>query len=100
MAYIVLQILSAGGDVILESHLRSLLSQAKEGVMKSEQGDTRVPSQDATTEAPPTANPAIMHYMAELRATIDKYRDSIFQFLQSCHASAPLPDLTTHYDKL
>ncbi len=42
MSYIALQILSAGGDAILESHLKSLLSQAKEGVMKSVQGGTAV----------------------------------------------------------
>jgi hypothetical protein len=37
MSYIALQILSAGGDAILESHLKSLLSQVQEVVMKSVQ---------------------------------------------------------------
>ena len=38
--------------------------------------------------------------MAEIKATFDSYRNSIFQLLQSCPTSAPLPNLTTHYDKL
>ena len=68
--------------------------------MKSLKGDTAVPSQGATTEKPPTVNLAIAQYVAELKATINKYRSSIFQLLQSCPASTPLPDLTTRYDEL
>ncbi len=98
MSYIVLQILSASGDAILESHLKYLLSQVKEGVMKSVQGDTAV--QGALKKTPPTVNPAVARYVAELKATIDRYRDSIFQLLQLSPVSAPLPDLTAHYDKL
>ena len=56
MSYIVLQILSAGGDAILESHLMSLLSQAEEGVMNPVQGDTAVPYRGASTETPPPKN--------------------------------------------
>ena len=99
MSYIYLQILSAGGDAILESHLKSLLSQVKEGVMKSVQGETVIPSQDMITGTPSTTNPAILHYKA-VKAAIDSYRNSIFQLLKLCPASAPLPDLITCYDKL
>ena len=53
MSYIALQILSAGGDAILESRIKALLSQAKEGDVKSVQGYPPVPSQGATTEIPP-----------------------------------------------
>ena len=38
--------------------------------------------------------------MAELKATIDRYRHSIFKLLQSYPASTPLPDLTARYDEL
>ena len=98
MSYIVVQIFSAGGDAISESHLKSLLSQVKEGVMKSVQGDTA--DQSAPQETPPTKNPAVAVYVAELKVTIDRYRDSIFELLQSCPASTLLPDLTACYDKL
>ena len=81
MTYIALQILIAGGDAISELHLKSLLSQVKEGVMKSVQGDTAVSSQGASKETRPIANPAMVRYVAELKATIDKHHDSIFQLL-------------------
>ena len=83
----------------MELHLKSLLSQAEEGVMKSVQGDA-IPSQDATTETPPITNPDTLDYVAELKATIDSYRNRIFQLLQSCPASTPLPDLAIRYDEL
>ena len=95
MSYIALLILSAGEDAILESHLKSLLSQVEEGVMKWVQGDTAV-----SKETCPSVNPAAGRYVAEYRATIDKYPNSIFQLLQLCTASTPLPDLTACYDKL
>ena len=50
-------------------------------------------------ETPPNENPALALYVAEFfRAPVARYRDSIL--LQSSPVSAPLPDLTAHYDKL
>ena len=56
--------------------------------------------QVAHQDTPHTKNPASALYVAELKATIARYRDSIFQLLQSSLASAPLPDLPACYDKL
>jgi hypothetical protein len=95
-----LQILNAGRDAILESHLKSLLSQVEEEVMQSVQEDNDVPSQGTHHETPPTKNPASALYVGEFKATIARYRNSIFQLLQTSPASAPLPDLTACYDKL
>ena len=100
MSYIALQILNAGGDAIPESHLKSFLSQAEEGVMQSVMEDNDVPPQGAHHDTPPNENPASALYVAEFRATIARYCDSIFQLLQSSPVSAPLPDLTAHYDEL
>jgi hypothetical protein len=99
MSYIALQILNAGGAAIPESHLKSLLSQVKERVTQSLQ-EVNVPPQGAHQDTPPNNNPALALYVAELRATFARYRDSIFQLLQSSPISAPLPDLTAHYNKL
>ena len=71
-----------------------------EGVMQSVKEDNDVPSQSAHQETPPTENPALALYVAEFKATNARYRDSIFQLLQSSPASAPLLDLTAHYDKI
>jgi hypothetical protein len=101
MSYILaLQILNAGGDAILELHLKSFLSQVEEGAMQSVKKDNDVPSQSAPQETPPTKNPASALYVAEFKATIARYRDSIFQLLQSSPTSTPLPNLTAHYDEL
>jgi hypothetical protein len=100
MSYIALQILNAGGDAIPESHLKSFLSQVEEGVMQSVKEDNDVPPQGTHQDTPPSKNPASALYVAEFRATVARYRDSIFQLLQSSPVSAPLPDLTAHYDKL
>jgi hypothetical protein len=48
--------------------------------MKSVQGD--IADQGAPQETPPTKNPAVARYVAEFKATIDRYRNSIFQLLQ------------------
>ena len=71
-----------------------------EGVMQSVKEDNDVPSQSAHQETPPTENLALALYVAEFKATNARYRDSIFQLLQSSPASAPLPDLTAHHDEL
>ncbi len=99
MSYIALQILNAGGAAIPESHLKSLFSQAKERVTQSLQ-EVNVPPQGAHQDTPPNENPASALYVAELREIFARYRDSIFQLLQSSPISAPLPDLTAHYDEL
>ncbi len=99
MSYIALQILNAGGDAIPESHLKSLLSQVEEGVMQSVK-EVNVPPHSAHQDTPPNKNPVSALYVAEFRATVARYRDSIFQLLQSSPIFAPLPDLTAHYDKL
>ena len=59
-----------------------------------------VPPEGAHQDTPPNKNPALALYVAELRATVARYRDSIFQLLQSSPISAPLPDLTALYDEL
>ncbi len=99
MSYIALQILNAGGDAIHESHLKSLLSQGEEGVMRSVK-EVNVPPQGAHQDTPPNENPALALYVAEFGATIASYRDSIFQLLQSSPMSTLLPNLTAHYDEL
>ncbi len=99
MSYIALQILNAGGAAIPESHLKSLLSQVEERVTQSLQ-EVNVPPQGAHQDTPPNKNPASALYVADLRAIFARYSDSIFQLLQSSPISAPLPDLTAHYDKL
>jgi hypothetical protein len=99
MSYIALQILNAGGAVIPESHLKSLLFQVEESVMQSSH-EVNAPPQFAHHDTPPIENPALALYEAELKATLTRYRDSIFQLLQSSPSSAPLPDLTAQYDQL
>ena len=99
MSYIALQILNAGGDAIPDLHLKSFLSQVEEGVMQSVK-EVNVPPQGAHQDTPPNKNPASALYVAEFRATIARYCNSIFQLLQSSPISAPLPDLTAHYDEL
>ncbi len=99
MSYIALQILNAGGAAIPESHLKSLLFQVKETVVQSLQ-EVNAPPQVAHHDTPPIKNPASALYVAELEATLARYRDSIFQLLQSSPISTPLPDLTARYDQL
>ncbi len=99
MSYIDLQILNAGGAAIPESHLKSLLYQVEERVMQLFE-EVNVPPQGAHQDTPPKENPALALYVAEFRATVARYRNSIFQLLQSSPISTPLPDLTAHYDKL
>ena len=43
---------------------------------------------------------AIACYTAELHATINKHCDSVLQLLKLSATIKPLPDLSTHYDKL
>ena len=100
MSYITLQILNADGDAIPELHLKSFLSRVEEGIMQSVKEDNDVPPQGAHQDTLPNKNPASALYVAEFRATLARYRDSIFQLLQSSPISAPLPDLTAHYDEL
>ncbi len=97
MSYIALQILNAGGAAIPESDLKSLLSQVEETVVQSLQ-EVNAPPQVAHQDTPPNKNPASALYVAELKATLTRYRDS-FQLLQSSPISTPLPDLTAHYDQ-
>ncbi len=59
-----------------------------------------LPLQVAHHDTPPIENPALALYVAELKATLARYRDSIFQLLQSSPISTPLPDLTARYDQL
>jgi hypothetical protein len=99
MSYIALQIVNADGAVIPESHLKSLISQVKETVVQSLQ-KVNAPPQVAHHDTPPIENPALALYVAELKATLASYHDSIFQLLQSSPISTPLPDLTAHYDQL
>ncbi len=68
MSYIALQILNAGGAVIPESHLKSLLFQVKESVMQSSH-EVNAPFQFAHHDTPPIENPASALYEAELKAT-------------------------------
>ncbi len=100
MSYIALQLLGAGGDVISESHLKALRTQAEEGVMEFVREEPVTPSQEPCPETSSTTHSALLHYKAELRAAIDSYRDNIFQLLMPCPTSAPLPDLTNCYDEL
>jgi hypothetical protein len=99
ISYIALQILNAGGAAIPESHLKSLLSQVEETVVQSLQ-EANAPPQVAHQDTPLNKNPALALCVAELKATLARYRDSIFQLLQSSPISTPLPDLTAHYDQL
>ncbi len=57
-----------------------------------------LPPQVAHHDTLPNENPASALYVAELKATLARYRDSIFQLLQSSPISTPLPDLTARYD--
>ncbi len=100
MSYIALQLLGASGDTISESHLKSLLAQAEEGVMEFIWEEPVTPLQEPCPETSSTMHSALLHYEAELQAAIDNYRDNIFQLLMLCPTSAPLPDLTNCYDKL
>ena len=68
--------------------------------MQSVKEDNDVPPQCVHQDTPPNENPASALYVAEFRATVARYRDSIFQLLQSSPISAPLPNLTAHYDEL
>ena len=58
MSYIALQISNAGGAVIPESHLRSLLSQVEESV-KQTSHEVNVLPQFAQIDIPPIENPAL-----------------------------------------
>jgi hypothetical protein len=56
-----------------------------------------------SVQAPDLSSPmqsAITHYTAELHATINRHRDSVLQLLKLSATIEPLPDLSTHYDKL
>ncbi len=99
MSYIALQIFNAGGAAIPESHLKSPLFQVEETAVQSIQ-EVNAPPQVAPHDTPPIKNPASAQYVAELKATLARYRDSIFQLLQSSPVSTPLPDLTARYDQL
>ena len=62
--------------------------------------EVNVLPQCAQIDIPPIENPASALYEAELKATLTRYRDSIFQLRQSSPTSTPLPDLTALYDQL
>ncbi len=100
ISYISLQLLGADGDAISESHLKSLHAHAEEGVMELVWKEPVTPSQEPCPETSSTTHSALLHYKTDLWAAIDSYRNNIFQLLMSCPTSAPLPDLTNHYDKL
>jgi hypothetical protein len=56
-----------------------------------------------SAQAPDLLSPtqaAIVHYTAELHATINKHYGSILQLLKLSARIKPLPGSSTHYDKL
>jgi hypothetical protein len=102
MLYIAAHHLAAGGAPISELQMKILLDQAEKCAMEFVQAKSVQPSLKSA-QAPDLVSPtqaAIAHYTAELHATINKHRDSVLQLLKLSATIKPLPDLSTHYDKL
>jgi hypothetical protein len=101
MSYIALQLLGAGGEAVLELHLKILHNQAEEGAMEFIQMESTQTAQGPSQpDAPSTTHSALSHYKAELQAAINSYRDNIFQLLMLSPTSDPRPDLSICCDEL
>jgi hypothetical protein len=102
MLYIAAHLLAIGGAPISESQMKILLNQAEKGAMEFARAKSVHPSLKFT-QAQDLVSPmqtAIVCYTAEFHAAINKHCDSVLQLLKLSITIEPLPDLSTHYDKL
>jgi hypothetical protein len=67
--------------------------------VRVESAQSSLNSAQAPDPSPPTQS-AILHYTAELHATINRHHNSILQLLKLSATIEPLPDLSPRYDKL